>query len=89
MAQKEEDCITEDVVVLIQRNKTYRPFRLKKGRKVFLVMAAVESVLKSFQTPGNCILRRLLSTLMVPWGGNLVAASRFRENNWNGWKTIG
>lgn len=41
MAQKksaEENCITEDVVVLVQRDKTYRPFRLKKGRKVFLAV---------------------------------------------------
>lgn len=34
------DCIAEDVVVLIQRDKTYRPFRLKKGRKVLLIVAS-------------------------------------------------
>ena len=29
-----EECIAEGVVVLIQRDKTYRPFILKKGRQV-------------------------------------------------------
>ncbi len=42
------DYIREGVVVLLQRDKTYRPFILKKGRKVASMAIASQLIMTSF-----------------------------------------
>ena len=37
------ECIAEDTIVLVRRDKVYRPFRLKKGRCILLCMCRIRT----------------------------------------------